>query len=44
MRRKTQPHTARYRRKPRPFIDFEGDTYEEEEREEPINGGGEESK
>ena len=42
-RRKTQPRT-RYRRKPRPFLDFEGDTYEEEDREEPINGGGEESK
>ena len=29
---------------PRPFLDFEGDTYEIEEPEEPINGGGEESK
>ena len=44
MRKIPKPSRTRYRRKPRPFLDFEGDTYEEDEREEPINGGGEESK
>lgn len=44
MRRRKTPQRTRYRRKPRPFLDFEGDTYEPEEWEEPINGGGEESK